>query len=155
MLCTCSTALNTRRGWLVGPAAHHLSRSKPSSYRCPTGPPGPTRARARPGSVTSEPCLARPYSLAGRAGSAHGLRRRPKHKPTGLFHDGPAHEARPASRARDPRGPRWGRRCSAAGGGAVDRRGGDGGGEEARDRRGDGGGGGEARPRRRQPMKRR
>jgi len=52
-------------------------------YRCPFGPPSPARARACPGPVISGPCLARPYSLAGRAGSAHGLRRRPRHGPAG------------------------------------------------------------------------
>jgi len=62
-------------------------------YRCPSGPPGPARARARPGPVTSGPCLARPYYLKGRARSAHGLRRRPRHGPTGLFRAGPAQKA--------------------------------------------------------------
>ena len=59
----------------AGPALNALDvhpASAAYSYRCPFGPPGPARARARPGPVNSGPCLARPYNLAGRVGSAHG-----------------------------------------------------------------------------------
>ena len=76
--------------WLTGDIVR-FCRQRP--YRCPSGPPGPARARARPGPVTSGPCLARPYYLTGRARSAHGLRRRPRHGPTGLFRAGPAQKA--------------------------------------------------------------
>ena len=67
-------------------------------------------ARPRPGPVISGSCLARPYFLAGRAGSTHGLCRRPRHGPAGQFRAGPACGAWTACRARAPRGPRRGRR---------------------------------------------
>jgi len=52
--------------------------------------PGPALARARAGPFLAGSCLARPNIAAGRAVLAHGLSRRPKHGPAGLFCAGPA-----------------------------------------------------------------
>ena len=82
--------------------------SSPPLYRWPFGPSGPAQARARPSPPFLGPCLARPDIPAGRAVLAHGLHRRPRHGPTGLFRAGPARGARPVCRAQAVRGPRWG-----------------------------------------------
>ena len=89
-----------------------------SNYRWPFGPPGPALARARAGPFLAGPCLARPNIAAGRVVLAHGLCRRPRHGPAGLFRAGPARGARPTCRARASCGPQWGalpHRYSAAG----------------------------------------
>jgi hypothetical protein len=56
--------------------------------------PGPALARARHGPVKFLPGLARHYCPPCRVVLAHGLRRRPKPRPMGMFCAGPARKAR-------------------------------------------------------------
>jgi hypothetical protein len=62
-------------------------------YRCPFRPPAPALARARHGPVNFVPGLVRHYSPSCRAVLAHGLRRRPKSGPTGMFRAEPTRKS--------------------------------------------------------------